>query len=126
MRENISSNFRKQAIQEAVAADGFCRTIKKGRTISPDKYLITACPMMAGQTGPKASRTKTRESTGQETRLDQMIREAKERLSTLNKSQSRLSDTMKAAIEANAISILKKIVMTDAAIIQPQVARSPQ
>ena len=82
---------------------------------------------MAGQTGPKARRTNTRESTGQETRLDQMIREAKDRFLRMRKnSQSRLSDTKKAAIEANAISILKKSVMTEAAIIQLQVARSPQ
>ena len=53
--------------------------------------------MMAGQMGPKASRTKTRESTGQETRLDQMILETKERLRILKKNQSRLSDTKKAS-----------------------------
>ena len=102
------------------------RDTRKGKTISPDKYLIIAWPMMAGQTGPKARRTNTRESTGQETRLDQMIREAKDLLRKRKKNQSRLSDTKKAAIEANAISILKKSVMTEAAIIQLQVAQSPQ
>ena len=81
---------------------------------------------MAGQTGPKASRTKTRESTGQETRLDQTTRDAKERFKTRKKSQSRLSDTKKAAIEAIAISRLKKRVIPEAASIQPQVAQSPQ
>ncbi len=81
---------------------------------------------MAGQTGPKASRTKTRESTGQETRLDQTTLEAKDRFNTRNKSQSRLSDTKKAAIEANAISKLKTRVISEAAIIQAQIAQSPQ
>ena len=32
-----------------------------GRTIRPEIYLIIAWPRMAGQTGPKTSRTKIRE-----------------------------------------------------------------
>ena len=56
---------------------------------------------MAGHTGPKASRTKTRESTGQETRLDQTILEVKDRFRTRKNNQSRLSDTKKAVIEMN-------------------------
>ena len=87
---------------------------------------MIACPRMAGQMGPKASMTKTRESTGQETRLDQMTLEAKDLFNTRKKSQSRLSETKKAAIEASAISRLKKRVMAEAASIQPQVAQSPQ
>ena len=81
---------------------------------------------MAGQTGPKASRTKTRESTGHETRLDQTTLEIKDRLRVLKMNQSRVSDTKKAVIDAKAMSILKKNVMIEAAIIQLQVAQSPQ
>jgi len=110
---------------EGVAGVGR-RVARKGKTISPDKYLIIVWPMMAGQTGPKARRTNTRESTGQETRLDQIIRDEKDRLRMRKKNQSRLSDTKKAAIDANAISILKKSVIPEAAIIQLQVAQSPQ
>jgi len=117
----ISTEVAKEGIAGAVR-----RLKRKGNTISPDIYLIIAWPMMAGHTGPKARKTKTRESTGQDTRLDQMIREAKDLLRMRKKNQSRLSETKKAAIEANAISILKKNVMTEAAIIQLQVAQSPQ
>ena len=60
--------------------------------------------MIAGQTGPKARRTKTKESAGQETRFDQTMREANDRFKTRKKNQSRLSETKKAAIEAMAIS----------------------